>query len=102
MAARVLPPAADWITADSEEDHAMPVSFTINAKAAVSDAPPHTPLLWGIREEPKLTGPKFGCGTGLCGACMVHVDGRRMFSCQVQVSEVAGRAVTTIEGLSPD
>ncbi len=80
----------------------MTVSFTVNNKAAGSDAPPHTPLLWVIREELKLTGTKFGCGTGLCGACMVHIDGRREFSCQIQVSEVAGRAVTTIEGLSPD
>ena len=80
----------------------MTVSFTVNYKAARSDAPPRTPLLWVIREELKLTGTKFGCGTGLCGACMVHIDGRREFSCQVQVSEVAGRAVTTIEGLSPD
>src|SRR5438132_8133700 len=80
----------------------MTVSFTMNAKAATSDAPPYTPLLWVIREELKLTGTKFGCGTGLCGACMVHIDGRRAFSCQTQISEVAGRAVTTIEGLSPD
>ena len=80
----------------------MTVSFTVNSKAATSDAPPYTPLLWVIREELKLTGTKFGCGTGLCGACMVHIDGRRAFSCQTQISEVAGRAVTTIEGLSPD
>ena len=80
----------------------MTVSFTMNAKAATSDAPPYTPLLWVIREELKLTGTKFGCGTGLCGACMVHIDGKRAFSCQTQVSEVAGRAVTTIEGLSAD
>jgi len=80
----------------------MTVSFTMNAKAATSDAPPYTPLLWVIREELKLTGTKFGCGTGLCGACMVHIDGKRAFSCQTQVSEVAGHAVTTIEGLSAD
>jgi isoquinoline 1-oxidoreductase subunit alpha len=80
----------------------MTVSFTVNSKAATSEAPPYTPLLWVIREELKLTGTKFGCGTGLCGACMVHIDGKRAFSCQTQVSEVAGRAVTTIEGLSPD
>ena len=80
----------------------MPVNFTVNAKAATSDAPPYTPLLWVIREELKLTGTKFGCGTGLCGACMVHIDGKRAFSCQTQMSEVAGRAVTTIEGLSAD
>jgi len=80
----------------------MTVSFTVNSKAATSDAPPHTPLLWVIREQLKLTGTKFGCGTGLCGACMVHIDGKRAFSCQTQMSEVSGRAVTTIEGLSPD
>jgi isoquinoline 1-oxidoreductase subunit alpha len=80
----------------------MTVSFTVNSKAATSDAPPHTPLLWVIREQLKLTGTKFGCGTGLCGACMVHIDGKRAFSCQTQMSEVAGRSVTTIEGLSAD
>jgi isoquinoline 1-oxidoreductase subunit alpha len=80
----------------------MPVSFTVNAKPATSELPPHTPLLWVIREQLKLTGTKFGCGAGLCGACMVHIDGKRAFSCQTQLSEVQGRAVTTIEGLSPD
>jgi isoquinoline 1-oxidoreductase subunit alpha len=79
----------------------MAISFTINGQAAHSEAPGATPLLWIIREQLKLTGTKFGCGTGLCGACMVHVDGKRAFSCQVQLSEVAGRTVTTIEGLSP-
>ena len=80
----------------------MPVSFTVNSKVAKSDAPPSTPLLWVIREELKLTGTKFGCGTGLCGACMVHIDGRRAFSCQTHIAEVAGKSVTTIEGLSAD
>jgi isoquinoline 1-oxidoreductase subunit alpha len=80
----------------------MAFDFHVNGKAAHSDAPPNTPLLWVIREELKLTGTKFGCGTGLCGACMVHIDGKRAFSCQTQVSQVAGRTVTTIEGLSPD
>ena len=80
----------------------MPVSFTVNAKPASSDLPPHTPLLWVIREQLKLTGTKFGCGAGLCGACMVHIDGKRAFSCQTQLSEVQGRSVTTIEGLSPN
>jgi len=80
----------------------MATNFTVNGKAAMSSAPPATPLLWVIREELKLTGTKFGCGTGLCGACMVHIDGKRAFSCQTQVSEVAGKSVTTIEGLSPD
>src|ERR1700757_2264923 len=80
----------------------MATEFRVNGKTVHTDAPPQTPLLWVIREELKLTGTKFGCGTGLCGACMVHIDGKRAFSCQTQLSEVAGKAVTTIEGLSPD
>ena len=80
----------------------MAINFTVNGKAASSNAPPTTPLLWVIREDLKLTGTKFGCGTGLCGVCMVHIDGKRAFSCQTQMSEVAGKSVTTIEGLSPD
>src|SRR5687768_356575 len=80
----------------------MAIRFTVNAKPASSDLPPHTPLLWVIREDLKLTGTKFGCGAGLCGACMVHIDGARAFSCQTQLSEVAGKAVTTIEGLSSE
>ena len=80
----------------------MPAKFVINGKAVESSAPPNIPLLWVIREEIKLTGTKYGCGTGLCGACMVHIEGKRAFSCQTQMSEVAGKTVTTIEGLSPD
>jgi len=80
----------------------MATRFTVNAKSVSSDAPPDTRLLWVIREELKLTGTKFGCGAGLCGACMVHIDGKRAFSCQTAVSQVQGRAVTTIEGLSSD
>ena len=78
----------------------MATSFRINGRAVTSDAPPETPLLWIIREQLRLTGTKFGCGAGLCGACMVHIDGGRAFSCQTQLSDVAGRTVTTIEGLS--
>src|SRR5262245_11074884 len=78
----------------------MTIRFNVNGKPASTEAPPDTPLLWVIREGLKLTGAKFGCGTGLCGACMVHIDGQRAFSCQTHVSEVAGHAVTTIEGLS--
>ena len=78
----------------------MPTSFEVNGKTVRVTAPPETPLLWVLREELKLTGTKFGCGTGLCGACIVHVNGERAFSCQTQISEVAGRSITTIEGLS--
>ena len=80
----------------------MTIQFTVNGRTAASDAPPETPLLWVIREDLKLTGTKFGCGSGLCGACMVHIDGKRAFSCQTQLSQAAGRSVITIEGLSPD
>jgi isoquinoline 1-oxidoreductase alpha subunit len=80
----------------------MTIQFTVNGKPVSTEAPTETPLLWVLREEIKLTGTKFGCGTGLCGACMVHIDGERAFSCQTQVSALAGRKVTTIEGLSPD
>jgi isoquinoline 1-oxidoreductase alpha subunit len=80
----------------------MTTSFQLNGKQVSVDAPPDTRLLWVLREVIKLSGTKFGCGAGLCGACMVHVDGKRAFSCQTFLSEAAGRAVTTIEGLSPD
>ena len=78
------------------------VAFTINGKPASVDADGATPLLWIIREHIKLTGTKFGCGAGLCGACTVHVDGKAVRSCQTQLSEVANKKVTTIEGLSPN
>jgi len=80
----------------------MSISFTINGKKARVDADPDTPLLWVVREHLQLTGTKFGCGAGLCGACTVHLDGKAVRSCQTVVSEVAGKKVTTIEGLSPD
>jgi isoquinoline 1-oxidoreductase alpha subunit len=76
------------------------VAFTINGKSANVDALGDTPLLWVIREHVKLTGTKFGCGKGLCGACTVHVDGRAEPSCQTALADVAGKKVTTIEGLS--
>ena len=78
----------------------MAIGFRVNGQAVSSDAPLETPLLWVIREQLKLTGTKFGCGAGLCGACMVHIDGTRAFSCQTQLVDVAGKTVTTIEGLS--
>ena len=78
----------------------MAVSFTINGQAASVDAADDTPLLWVVRENLKLTGTKFGCGSGLCGACTVHVDGKAMRSCQTSLKDVAGKKVTTIEGLS--
>lgn len=75
-------------------------SFTINGRSVDVPAEPDTPLLWVIREHLKLTGTKFGCGIAQCGACTVHVDGEPTRSCQTQLQEVAGKQVTTIEGLS--
>ena len=78
------------------------VAFTLNGKSTTADAEPNTPLLWVIRENLQISGTKFGCGAGLCGACTVHINGEPAFSCQTAISEVAGKSVTTIEGLSPD
>jgi len=77
------------------------IALTINGKAATVEVEPDTPLLWVVREHLKLTGTKFGCGSGLCGTCTVHIDGTAMRSCQLPVSKVVGKKVTTIEGLSP-
>ena len=77
-------------------------AFTINGRAIDVVAEPDTPLLWVIREHLKLTGTKFGCGIAQCGACTVHVDGEPTRSCQTFLQDVAGRDVTTIEGLSAD
>jgi isoquinoline 1-oxidoreductase alpha subunit len=77
------------------------VAFTVNGQKASVDVAPDTPLLWIVREHLKLTGTKYGCGAGLCGACTVHVEGQAMRSCQVTASQAAGKRITTIEGLSP-
>ena len=77
------------------------ISLTVNGKTATVEAEPDTPLLWVVREHMKLTGTKFGCGSGLCGACTVHVDGKAIRSCQISASQAVGKKVTTIEGLSP-
>jgi isoquinoline 1-oxidoreductase alpha subunit len=78
------------------------VGFRLNGTSVSIDAGGDSRLLWVLREDLKFTGTKFGCGAGLCGACMVHVDGKRAHSCQLSLAEVAGKSVTTIEGLSPD
>ncbi len=75
-------------------------SFIINGETVNVDAHPNTPLLWVVREHLKLTGTKFGCGVGQCGACTLHVDGGATYACLTPVSAVEGREVTTIEGLS--
>ena len=78
----------------------MATKFKINGKTVHVDAEPDTPLLWVVRDHLNLTGTKFGCGAGLCGACTVHLDGKAVRSCQTAVSHVAGKHVTTIEGLN--
>ena len=75
------------------------VSLNVNGHSHHVDADPQTPLLWVLRDEIGLTGTKFGCGVAQCGACTVHVDGQTMRSCVAPISAIAGRKVTTIEGL---
>ncbi|MGH6925371.1 MAG: (2Fe-2S)-binding protein [Propylenella sp.] len=81
-------------------DHA--IKLTVNASAIEIDAPGDMPLLWALRDRLGLTGTKYGCGIGACGACTVHVDGEARYACQTPLASVAGASVTTIEGLSPD
>jgi len=78
------------------------VNIIVNGTSREVDVEGDTPLLWVLREELGLTGTKFGCGIAECGACTVHVNGEAIRSCSVPVSTVAGRQITTIEGLSPD
>jgi len=78
------------------------IAFIVNGRAVSVDAEPETPLLWALREHLKLTGTKYGCGAGLCGACTVHVNGEAVKACLTEISSIQGATVTTIEGLSGD
>jgi isoquinoline 1-oxidoreductase alpha subunit len=78
------------------------LTLTVNGRARTVNVDPETPLLWVLRDELRLTGTKYGCGEGQCGACTVHVDGAAIRSCVTPVSSVARQKITTIEGLSPD
>ena len=80
----------------------MAITLSVNGTERSVDVDPNMPLLWVIRETLGLTGTKFGCGMALCGACTVHLDGAPIRSCVTPVSVAAGKAVTTIEGISPD
>jgi aerobic-type carbon monoxide dehydrogenase small subunit (CoxS/CutS family) len=75
--------------------------FTVNGRRHELDVSPEMPLLWVLRENLGLTGTKFGCGLGQCGACTVHIDGNAVRSCTTLASAATGRTITTIEGLSP-
>ena len=77
-------------------------AMTVNQRPVRFDLDPQTPLLWALRDAANLTGTKYGCGTGDCGACMVLVDGAALRSCLVTLAEAEGRFITTIEGLSRD
>ena len=78
------------------------IKFNLNGKSQTVEASPDMPLLWVLRDVLGMTGTKFGCGAGLCGACTVHIEGNATRSCQTQISRVADKNITTIEGLSPD
>ena len=78
------------------------MQLKVNKQDRTFEGDPQMPLLWFLRDELALTGTKFGCGVGLCGACVVHLDGKAVRACAISMSETAGKAVTTIEGLSPD
>jgi isoquinoline 1-oxidoreductase subunit alpha len=78
----------------------MATTFILNGKSQTVDVSPDMPLLWVLRDTLNMTGTKFGCGMALCGACTVHINGEAARSCQTAISAVAGKKVTTIEGLS--
>jgi aerobic-type carbon monoxide dehydrogenase small subunit (CoxS/CutS family) len=80
----------------------MAVTFTLNGKSQTVEVDPQMPLLWVLRDTLNLTGTKFGCGMALCGACTVHINGEASRSCITPISAVAGKKITTIEGLSAD
>ncbi len=77
----------------------MSVTLNVNGVDHVVDAEPDTPLLWAIRDHIELTGTKFGCGMGLCGACTVHLDGQPIRSCSTPIGYASGKKITTIEGV---
>ena len=76
-------------------------NLRVNGQERTYDGDPSMPLLWYLRDELAMIGTKFGCGVGLCGACTVHIDGAAQRACMVQMSEAAGKAIITIEGLHP-
>jgi isoquinoline 1-oxidoreductase subunit alpha len=88
--------------ANDKGDRTIAIALTVNRRRHRLDVSPDVPLLWVLRDTLKLHGTKFGCGIGVCGACTVHLDGAAARSCVLPLGAVAGRSITTIEGLSPD
>ncbi len=80
----------------------MAIKLTLNGREVTVDAPGDMPILWALRDLLNLTGTKYGCGIGACGACTIHLDGKAVLGCVVRLEEAAGRKITTIEGLDPD
>ena len=80
----------------------MAINLNVNGKALSADVEPDTPLLWVLRDSLGYSGTKFGCGIGSCGACTVHIDGQAMRSCTLPAAAVAGKKITTIEGVGAD
>jgi isoquinoline 1-oxidoreductase alpha subunit len=78
------------------------IEFILNGNPVSLDIKADTPLLWVIRDHVNLTGTKYGCGAGLCGACTIHVNGKALRSCSIKVGDIRNASITTIEGLSPD
>ncbi|MDW8370393.1 MAG: (2Fe-2S)-binding protein [Geminicoccaceae bacterium] len=80
----------------------MAIKLTLNGREVSIDAPGEMPILWALRDLLHLTGTKYGCGIGACGACTIHMDGKAVLGCVVQLQEAAGKKITTIEGLDPE
>src|ERR1700735_1089038 len=94
-----VPVVREVISTPSALEVRMSTSLTLNGQPTTLDADPSMPLLWALREVAGLTRTKFGCGMALCGACTVHLEGQPIRSCSMPLSAVAGKQVTTIEGL---